>query len=135
MPKRKGHFNNSWNKKDKEAILKVIKENVELGYSNYRAAVLAKFPPTTFEEWVRKDVALRLELEALRGSVSVIARKNKVNAIKIGNLSESDTWVRAMEKREWREQTEVINYESEADPDAEDEIDELVEALTEDGLV
>ncbi len=106
-----------WDKQ--KVIYEVLKPLFKLGYSVRKACMYAGIPQTTVDTWIQNDDTLRLEINTWQNEVSIKARKNLVarvlgkdapNDIKDekADVALSHTWLRAREKEDWAERSEVV---------------------------
>lgn len=106
-----------WNKE--KIIYEVLKPLFKLGYSVRKACIYAGIPNTTVDTWLQDDAELRLEINTWQNEVSIKARKNLVADVlgkdapndirdEKASIGSSMTWLRAREKEDWAERSEVV---------------------------
>lgn len=106
-----------WNKE--KIIYEVLKPLFKLGYSVRKACIYAGIPNTTVDTWLKDDPELRLEINTWQNEVSIKARKNIVAKVlgkdapnelrdEKADVGMSHTWLRAREKEDWAERSEVV---------------------------
>lgn len=106
---------------DKErTINEVLKPLFQLGYSVNKACHYAGIPFTTVNTWILNDDTLRQKINIWQNEVSIKARKN-ITARVLGkdapneirdekaDVAMSHVWLRAREKEDWAERSEVVN--------------------------
>lgn len=106
-----------WDKQ--KVIYEVLKPLFKLGYSVRKACIYAGIPQTTVDTWIQNDDTLRLEINTWQNEVSIKARKNIVARVlgkeapndirdEKADVAMSHTWLRAREKEDWTERSEVV---------------------------
>lgn len=96
----------AYTKAQREKIIQSIKPYLQLEYDLKNACLLAGVPYTTVRNWVNKDNALSIQIEAWQNMVKAKARQNVVKEINGGDTQESKWWLERREKKEFSTRTE-----------------------------
>jgi len=95
-----------YTKEQRDKIIQSIKPYLQLEYDLKNACLLAGVPYTTVRNWVNKDNALGVQIEAWQNMVKAKARQNVVKEINKGDTQESKWWLERREKKEFSTRTE-----------------------------
>lgn len=87
-----------YTKEQREQIIKSLKPYLVLGYDLKNACIFAQVTYATVWEWVNKDPALLIQIQAWQSSVNAKARENIAKSIQSGSEQDSKWWLERREK-------------------------------------
>jgi len=100
-------------KADLDEALRKMKPFLELGYSFYKACTFALLPHSTYLPYYNNDDNFRYEVELLRATPNIQARKNIIGAIKEGKTGISLEWLDRVEKDDFSKRLEMTGKDGE----------------------